>query len=149
MKQTYDTILAIRNKVSPATRVVAVITELEKQSTVPDVLSSMEKWWKSNAGELSKQDMEFSAHACITTVGDDCHPSMVGRRSQCRQLVRDLICNYYALPRHVPSKDLQIMLFGRRSRESSLINLLAGEALADVSPDSGACTMHSKEYQFQ
>ncbi|KAF9236320.1 hypothetical protein BU15DRAFT_64050 [Melanogaster broomeanus] len=24
-----------------------------------------------------------------------------------------------------------------------------GEALADVSPDSGACTMHSKEYQFQ
>ncbi|KAF9233497.1 P-loop containing nucleoside triphosphate hydrolase protein [Melanogaster broomeanus] len=149
MKQTYDAILAIRNKISPATRVIAVITELEKRSTVPDVLSSMEKWWKSNAGGLSDQGMEFSAHACITTVNDDCHPPIDGRRSQCRELVRDIIRNYYVLPRHVPSKDLQIMLFGETGvGKSSLVNLLAGEAIADVSPDSVACTMHSKEYQF-
>ncbi|KAF9230388.1 P-loop containing nucleoside triphosphate hydrolase protein [Melanogaster broomeanus] len=129
MKQTYDTILAIRNKISPAARVIAVITELEKRSTAPDVLSSMEKWWKSNAGGLSNQGMEFSAHACITTVNDDCHPPIDGRRSQCQRL---------------------IMLFGETGvGKSSLVNLLAGEAIADVSPDSVACTMHSKEYQFQ
>jgi predicted GTPase len=42
------------------------------------------------------------------------------------------------------------MLFGERGvGKSSLINLLAGWQIAEVSSDTAACTLDSKEYQFQ
>ncbi|KAF9219549.1 hypothetical protein BS17DRAFT_382723 [Gyrodon lividus] len=150
VKQTYDIILKIRDKVSPEVQVVAVVTELEKKSTPLDIVSSMEEWWKSNLDGLSEHDMEFSGHACITTLTDDCHPRVQGRRDLCQQLVRELIIDRSLPSRDVPSKDLHIMLFGETGvGKSSLINLLAGWQIAEVSPDTVACTLDSKEYQFQ
>ncbi|KAF9230389.1 P-loop containing nucleoside triphosphate hydrolase protein, partial [Melanogaster broomeanus] len=70
MKQTYDTILSIRDKVSPEIRVVAVVTELERYSTDTDTVASMEEWWKRNSEGLSQYNMTFSGHACITTLSD-------------------------------------------------------------------------------
>ncbi|KAF8836097.1 hypothetical protein BDN67DRAFT_363658 [Paxillus ammoniavirescens] len=148
VKQTYDTVIGIRDKVSPGVPVVAVVTELEKKSSLPDVVSSMEEWWTSDPDGLS--DLAFPGHACITTLTDDCHPIVPGRRDHCQQLVRQLITDHSLPPCYFPSKHLHIMLFGETGvGKSSLINLLAGWQIAEVSPDSGACTLTAREYQFQ
>jgi predicted GTPase len=148
VKQTYGTIINIRDKVSPGVPVVAAVTELEKKSSLPDVLSSMEEWWRGDPDGLS--DLAFSGHACITTLTDECYPSIPGRHDHCQQLVRQLIMDHSLLPCHVASNHLHIMLFGETGvGKSSLINLLAGWRIADVSPDTGTCTLAAKEYQFQ
>ncbi|KAH0840209.1 P-loop containing nucleoside triphosphate hydrolase protein [Lanmaoa asiatica] len=148
MKQTYDTVFALRNSLSPDTPVVAVVTELERRSNASDVLATMDQWWHTNADALS--DMTFAAHACITTLSDDAHPPIPGRRDECQRLVRDLIIDHALTPRSVPAQDLHVILFGETGvGKSSLVNLLAGWHVADVSPDSVACTLASTEYQFQ
>ena len=150
MKQTYDAILALRDHVSPDTPLVSVITELERKSGTGDVLAAMEQWWRVNAGDLSDMCMTFPAHACITTLSDDAYPPIPGRRDDCQRLVRDLIIDHALTPRSVPAQDLHVILFGETGvGKSSLVNLLAGWHVADVSPDSVACTLTSTEYQFQ
>ncbi|KAG6369219.1 hypothetical protein JVT61DRAFT_15618 [Boletus reticuloceps] len=62
----------------------------------------------------------------------------------------DLIIDHALTPRTVPAQDLHVILFGDTGiGKSSLVNLLAGWHVADVSPDSVACTLDSTEYQFQ
>ncbi|KAI6169536.1 P-loop containing nucleoside triphosphate hydrolase protein [Pisolithus thermaeus] len=47
------------------------------------------------------------------------------------------------------SDSLNIILFGETGvGKSSVINLIAGGPVADVSPDADGCTMNSKDYQF-
>ncbi|KAG8216473.1 hypothetical protein J3R82DRAFT_6584 [Butyriboletus roseoflavus] len=46
MKQTYDTIVRIRDKVTPDVPLVTVITELENRSASPDDIPSMDEWWQ-------------------------------------------------------------------------------------------------------
>ena len=150
MKQTYDTIFALRDRVSPDTPIVAVITELERMSNARDVLAAMDQWWHTNAEGLSDLHMTFAAHACITTLSDDAHPPTPGRRDECQRVVRDLIIDHALTPRSAPPQDLHVILFGETGvGKSSLVNLLAGWHVADVSPDSVACTLASTEYQFQ
>jgi GTP-binding protein EngB required for normal cell division len=88
VKQTYDSVIGIRDKVSPGIPVVAAVTELEKKSSLPDIVSSMEEWWTGNPDGLS--DLTFPGHACITTLTDDCHPIVPGRHDHCQKLVRQL-----------------------------------------------------------
>lgn len=149
-KRTYDLIMKIRDKFSPTTPVVAVITELEGRLTTLNSVRSMEEWWATNAGVFSDHEMSFSGHACITTLPDNCHPQVPGRRELCQELVRNLIVIRSLHPRTVPPKDLHVLLFGETGvGKSSLINLLAGWQIASVSPDSAPCTLDSSEYQFQ
>ncbi|KAI9574369.1 P-loop containing nucleoside triphosphate hydrolase protein, partial [Boletus coccyginus] len=66
------------------------------------------------------------------------------------RLVRDLIIDHALTPRSVPAQDLHVILFGESGvGKSSLVNLLAGWHVAEVSPDSVACTLTATEYQFQ
>ncbi|KAN0097149.1 P-loop containing nucleoside triphosphate hydrolase protein [Tylopilus felleus] len=150
MKQTYDATLALRDRVSPETPLVAVVTELERKSNTSDPLDGMDRWWQANAGDMSDLCMTFSAHASITTLSDDAYPPIPGRRDDCQRLVRDLIIDHALTPRSVPAQDLHVILFGETGvGKSSLVNLLAGWHVAEVSPDSVACTLASAEYQFQ
>lgn len=150
MKQTYDTVLALRDRVSPETPIVAVVTELERRSNASDVLAAMDEWWHTNADVLSDLHMAFTAHACITTLSDDTHTPIPGRRDECQRLVRDLIIDHALTPRSVSTQDLHVILFGETGvGKSSLVNLLAGWNVAEVSPDSITCTLASTEYQFQ
>lgn len=149
-KRTYDFILRMRDRFSPATPVVAVITDLENRSTTFDTTLSMNAWWTTNLGTFSDYEMFFCGHACITTLPDNCHPYIPGRRESCQELVRNLIMNQSLHPRTVPPRDLHVLLFGETGvGKSSLINLLAGWQIASVSPDSAPCTLDSSEYQFQ
>ncbi|KAH7888444.1 P-loop containing nucleoside triphosphate hydrolase protein [Phlebopus sp. FC_14] len=143
MKLTYERITDICTKTSPDTPIVAVITELEKSS------SSMEEWWKNNQDTFSKYNMTFADHACITTLTDDCHPPMLGRRERCRQVVHNLVLNNSLPPKSVVQKGFHVVLFGETGvGKSSLINLLAGWEIANVSSDVQGCTLDSTEYQF-
>ena len=149
MKHTYDMVLALRDRLSHDTPLVAVITELERKSNARDI-TAMDEWWDTNAVALSNLHMSFAAHACITTLSDDAHPPVSGRRDECQRLVRDLIVDNALTPRSIPAQDLHVILFGETGvGKSSLVNLLAGWHVADISPDSIACTLASTEYQFQ
>lgn len=152
MKQTYDAILAVRDRVSPDTPLVAVVTELERKSNMHegDAVTAMDQWWHANAGDLSDLCMTFTGHACITTLADDAYPPIPGRRDECQRVMRDLIIDHALTPRSVPAQDIHVILFGETGvGKSSLVNLLAGWPVAEVSPDSVACTLTSSEYQFQ
>ena len=149
-KRTYELIKDIRDEYSPATPVVAVITELEGRSTASDAARSMGKRWEANAGMLSDYGMSFSGHACITTLSDDCHPQVPGRRELCQALTRSLIIHHSLQAHASPPRDLHVLLFGETGvGKSSLVNLLAGWQIAGVSPDSVPCTLDASEYQFQ
>ncbi|KAF9233514.1 P-loop containing nucleoside triphosphate hydrolase protein [Melanogaster broomeanus] len=66
-----------------------------------------------------------------------------------KELVR-ILTKRCQLEADVAQRDFHIMLFGETGvGKSSLINLLAGWQIAEVSPDTAACTLDSKEYQFQ
>ncbi|KAG9316171.1 P-loop containing nucleoside triphosphate hydrolase protein [Chiua virens] len=134
MKQTYDTILRIRDKIAPDVPIVAVVTDLEKRSAAADIVPSMEEWWTNNALSLSEFNMGFSAHACITTLPDDCHPRIPGRQAQCQGVVRHLIVKGVS-----PKLACNIVIAGEIGvGKSSLVNLLLGAERAlvgnDVSP---------------
>ncbi|KAI6044896.1 P-loop containing nucleoside triphosphate hydrolase protein [Pisolithus marmoratus] len=46
-------------------------------------------------------------------------------------------------------KEVNVILFGQTGvGKSSVVNLIAGEPVAEVSPDADGCTMSSTEYQF-
>ncbi|KIJ19196.1 hypothetical protein PAXINDRAFT_69879 [Paxillus involutus ATCC 200175] len=75
---------------------------------------------------------------------------MPGRRDHCQRLVRELITKHTLPPCRLPSNHLHIMLIGETGvGKSSLVNLLAGWQIAEVSPDTTGCTLDATEYQFQ
>jgi predicted GTPase len=130
VKQIYDTIISIRDKVSPGVPIVAVVTELERRSTLPDVVSSMETWWTRNPDGLS--DLAFSGHACITTLTDDCLPAIPGRYDCCQRLVRELFTEY-SLPPSYASSVYNVVIVGETGvGKSSLINLVIGSTKAET-----------------
>ena len=147
-KETQKNIKKMHATFSPATPVVAVITEPENLPTTVNPLITMERWWTTNSGTFS--DLALSGHACITTLPDDGYPDVSGRREWCQGLARDLIINLSLPLQTLPPKDLHILLFGEAGvGKSSLVNLLAGWKIASVSPDSGHRTLDFTEYQFQ
>lgn len=77
----------IRDSLLPTVPIVAIITRLERYQ------NCMDDWWSNNAQELATHGMNFSDHACITTV-PDCHglPSSFRERLiYSQRAVRDLI----------------------------------------------------------
>lgn len=147
MQQTYMTITGICSKVSQNIPVAAVITELEKIGNSP---GEMEVWWENNQKGLLAYGMDFTGHACITTLTDECHPPTTGRYRKCQVAVHQLIQRCSRSPKSTSSKDLNVVLFGETGvGKSSLINLMAGKEVAKVSPDADACTLDSEEYGFE
>ncbi|OAX34718.1 hypothetical protein K503DRAFT_671809, partial [Rhizopogon vinicolor AM-OR11-026] len=69
--------------------IVIVVTCLE------DVRPQMEDWWNRNKNELAQLGIQFSGHACVTTLKDDPmeSPDILERRAQSYQEVCQLILN--------------------------------------------------------
>ena len=57
--------------------VAAVVTHLE------DYPDDMDHWWQKNEENLRRQGMQFSRHACITSLPDDQDTSPVLRGNAC------------------------------------------------------------------
>ncbi|KAG2072299.1 hypothetical protein BDR04DRAFT_419600 [Suillus decipiens] len=71
--------------------VAAVVTSLE------DYPKDMDDWWVKNQDNLESLGMRFSAHACITSLPNDPHPSSAirARRHQSEKAIRRLIHDSY------------------------------------------------------
>jgi len=71
--------------------IAAVVTHLE------DYLSSMDDWWEKNKDNLRRNGMEFSKHACITSLPDDptASDTLRARRWRSEVVIRQLICDSY------------------------------------------------------
>ncbi|KAG8213513.1 P-loop containing nucleoside triphosphate hydrolase protein [Butyriboletus roseoflavus] len=145
MKQTYDTIVRIRDKVAPDVPVVAVITELENRSAPPYIIPSMDEWWTSNAATLSDFNMAFSDHACVTTLPDNCHPKLPGRHDLCQGLVRHLIIEGVS-----PKLAHNIIIAGEAGvGKSSLVNLVLGTERAFVANNVSPVTTTARHYDWE
>ena len=106
----------------------------------------MDKWWRVNTGVC----VAFPVHACTTALSDDTYPPIPGRHDDCQRLVRDFIIDHALTPRSVPAQDLHVIIFGETGiGKGSPANLHVQWHVAEVSPDSIACTLTSTEYQFQ
>ncbi|KAN0090684.1 P-loop containing nucleoside triphosphate hydrolase protein [Tylopilus felleus] len=144
MKQTYDTIVRIRDKAAPNVSVVAVITDLEKRSAFPDIIPSMDEWWTNNSPTLSDYGMEFTGHACLTTLADSCHPKLPGRRDLCQALVRHLLIEGVS-----PKLARNIIITGEIGvGKSSLVNLVLGLNRALVENDASPVTTMTSYYDW-
>ncbi|OJA20585.1 hypothetical protein AZE42_05376 [Rhizopogon vesiculosus] len=71
--------------------VAGVVTCLE------DYPLDMDEWWKKNGQNLECQGVQFSEHACITSLPNDpaASPALCARRRQSEQTIRSLICDSY------------------------------------------------------
>ncbi|KAF8836415.1 hypothetical protein BDN67DRAFT_974211 [Paxillus ammoniavirescens] len=148
VEQMYKTIIRIRDKISFGVPTIATVNELEKIPTLPDVVSSMENWWKNNPDEL-----HFSGHVCITTLPDDRYPS-IPDQDPCQRRVRELFMDYSwklvnAGPRDPRKKTTNTILSGETSvGKSSVINLISGRKVAGVSSGVVDCTMAPTPYDL-
>ncbi|KAG1777041.1 kinase-like domain-containing protein [Suillus placidus] len=71
--------------------VAAVVTSLE------DHPQNMDQWWTSNKDNLEHLGMQFSAHACITSLPNDpkASPAMQARRQRSEDVIRSLLYQSY------------------------------------------------------
>ena len=70
--------------------VAAVVTHLE------DYPDDMDHWWQKNEENLRRQGMQFSRHACITSLPDyQESPALRARRRLSEQIIRTLLCDSY------------------------------------------------------
>ncbi|OAX37206.1 hypothetical protein K503DRAFT_771739 [Rhizopogon vinicolor AM-OR11-026] len=95
----YKFFTSIVSSTSGHVPVAAVVTCLE------DYPTDMDEWWGKNEENLKRQGMQFSNHACITSLPDerDTSPALRTRRWQSVQTIRTLICDSYQAGRSANS----------------------------------------------
>ncbi|KAH7888365.1 P-loop containing nucleoside triphosphate hydrolase protein, partial [Phlebopus sp. FC_14] len=64
--------------------VALVVTGLENYE------DDMEMWWVEHEEDLRKHDMQFDAHACVTTISSD-YPAIQQRREHSQRVLRELV----------------------------------------------------------
>lgn len=71
--------------------VAAVVTSLENHP------QNMDEWWMTHKDNLKRLGMQFSSHACITSLPDDPHasPAICRRRQRSEHVIRSLLYQSY------------------------------------------------------
>ncbi|KAG1904899.1 uncharacterized protein F5891DRAFT_1275357 [Suillus fuscotomentosus] len=131
LRRNYDLLSKFKGNVP----VVLVVTGLEDQEP------EMEEWWKRNQASISKLEMKFSGHACITalTINAGDTDKVRQRREESYRAVWNLI------EQNRPIKN--IVLFGASGvGKSSVVNLMAGKTVAKSSPSLERCTLRWKKH---
>ncbi|KAG1896043.1 P-loop containing nucleoside triphosphate hydrolase protein [Suillus fuscotomentosus] len=128
----------ICSEVKERVPIVLVATSLERKEP------EMEQWWRDNERSISKSRMTFAGHACVTTIDEIAGDKLKRRHEESHYAICQVI-ELYRLKGATRRKT--IVLFGETGAgQSSLVNLIAGMAVAHTSPDMGRCTMGWTEY---
>ncbi|KAG1860016.1 P-loop containing nucleoside triphosphate hydrolase protein [Suillus tomentosus] len=158
LRRNYD---LIRSQVKTKVPIVLVVTCLE--SYQPE----MEDWWRVNERTISNLGMTFAGHACITTAKMT-GPVFMERHTQSYDAVCKLIEQCRPLDNtrvhtgsslnpvyHIPSKMTankhpNVVIFGQTGAgKSLLVNLMAGETVAEISSDLKPCTQKWEKYPIK
>ncbi|KAI6103296.1 P-loop containing nucleoside triphosphate hydrolase protein [Pisolithus thermaeus] len=117
-----------------------------------EIMQISEDWWSGAGADRKQKGMTFAAYACVPTLQDMHYPPMLGRRIRAKEDLWQLIKQHAVplLPPDFPPKKINIILLGQTGvGKSSLVNLIAGQRIADVSPDADVCTKSPTEYRFE
>ncbi|KAG6333251.1 hypothetical protein ID866_5846, partial [Astraeus odoratus] len=116
----------------------------------PEASNDRWTWSKFNA-EWEQKGIKLLDYACISTLEDETVPKLSDQRNRAREKVWNLI-KTQAKPLSLPNaqpKAINIILFGELGvGKSSVVNLIAGESVAEISADALGCTLSSKEHEF-
>ncbi|KAG6334070.1 hypothetical protein ID866_5020 [Astraeus odoratus] len=144
MKKIYSSILDCAH--STGAPVVAAVTYADeiKQGTP-------ETWWSETSSQRERLGMQLQHFACVSTLKDNMHPAQDGRRARAREDMWQLISTHAGplLPTNTLQKEINVILFGETGHgKSSVVNLIVGKNVADVSRNALPCTLNSKKYQI-
>ncbi|KAI6139345.1 P-loop containing nucleoside triphosphate hydrolase protein [Pisolithus tinctorius] len=144
LRRVYESVLASIHGIQVP--VIAAVTHED------EILQISEDWWNGTEVHRKRKGMTFAAYACVSTLQDVDHPPMQGRRSKAKDDMWQLIKTHAKplLPPNTPPKEINVILLGQTGvGKSSIVNLIAGQHIARVSPDTDVCTMSSTEYRFE
>ncbi|KAI6030463.1 P-loop containing nucleoside triphosphate hydrolase protein [Pisolithus orientalis] len=125
--------------------IVAAVTHADEMRQTP------ESWWNLTESQRQQKELIFADYACVSTLEDEDYPPTPGRREKAKHDMWRLIKNRAKplLPDNSLPKEVNVILFGQTGvGKSSVVNLIAGRPVAEVSPDAEGCTMSSTEYRF-
>ncbi|KAI6044901.1 P-loop containing nucleoside triphosphate hydrolase protein [Pisolithus marmoratus] len=125
--------------------IVAAATHADEMKQAP------ENWWNGTELQRKQEGLIFADYACVSTLEDEDYPPSPGRRGNAKSVMWQLIKGNTKplLPCQSLPKEVNIILFGKTGvGKSSVVNLIAGRPVAEVSPDAEVCTMSSTEYRF-
>ncbi|KAI6098202.1 P-loop containing nucleoside triphosphate hydrolase protein [Pisolithus sp. B1] len=143
LQRVFESVIAsIRDIQVP---IVAAVTHADEMRQAP------ENWWSGTESQRERKGLKFEDYACVSTLKDEDYPPTPGRRAKAKNDMWQLIKEHAKplLPPGSPPKEVNVILFGEAGvGKSSVVNLIAGRAIAEISPDAVGCTMSSTEYQF-
>ncbi|KAI5991123.1 P-loop containing nucleoside triphosphate hydrolase protein [Pisolithus albus] len=125
--------------------IVAAVTHADEMRQTP------ENWWSGTESQRKQKGLIFGGYACVSTLEDEDYPPTPGRREKAKNDMWRLIMKHAnpLLPLGSSPKEVNVLLFGQTGvGKSSVVNLIAGRNVAQVSPDAEGCTMSSTEYRF-
>ncbi|KAI6044900.1 P-loop containing nucleoside triphosphate hydrolase protein [Pisolithus marmoratus] len=144
LQKVYESVLAALRGIEVP--VIAAVTHED------EILQISEDWWNGTEVHRKRKGMTFAAYACVSTLQDGDYPLRPGRRRKAKDHMWQLIKKHAKplLPPGSPPKEINIILLGQTGvGKSSVVNLIADQPIAAVSPDAVVCTMSSTEYRFE
>ncbi|KAI6030460.1 P-loop containing nucleoside triphosphate hydrolase protein [Pisolithus orientalis] len=143
LQRVYESVVAsIHGSQVP---IVAAVTHADEMRQIP------ENWWNGTEPQRKQKGLLFVDYACVSTLEDEDYPPTLGRRAKAKNDMWRLIKGHaepLLLSSSLP-KEVNVILFGQTGvGKSSVVNLIAGRPVAEVSPDAEGCTMSSTEYRF-
>ncbi|KAG6333248.1 hypothetical protein ID866_5843 [Astraeus odoratus] len=127
--------------------IVAVVTHADEMAPNTD-----RAWWDEMRTEREKMKMYFAGHAYISTLKDESLPPSPGRRQ------RNLDLMWRLMQTHIKplsltcisSQTINLILFGESGvGKSSVVNLISGRDIAQISGAAEGCTLSSTEYAIE
>ncbi|KAI6127662.1 P-loop containing nucleoside triphosphate hydrolase protein [Pisolithus croceorrhizus] len=143
LQRIYESVVASMRGIQVP--IVAAVTHADVMRETPEM------WWARTETQRRQKQLIFADYVCVSTLEDEDYPPTLGRRAEAKNVMWRLIKGHAKplQPYASPLKEVNVILFGQTGvGKSSVVNLIAGRPVAEVSPDAQVCTMSSTEYRF-